>query len=575
MKLQLPRSGLIRASLLAMLGGLFITPAYTQSYPLWLFSGPGPYDFLGARVAGAGDLNGDGFADILVSAHGASPGGLLYAGEVRVYSGADGAVLLTLSGQAPSEGFGTSVEPAPDFDGDGIPELLVGAQFASPGGVAAAGSVRLFSGATGSLLLSFNGTDLVGMLSPSVVLGDVTGDGIADIVACAPGADVFGLTDNGRMTVFSGADATPWYDVVGSASGEGFSSVARVGDLDGDTLPDFAAGAPGAAFGGIPQAGLVTVFSGQTGSPIASSGGTIANELFGFSVAGIGDVDGDGAGDVAVGRPGAGLVDLVSGASLTLWISIPGPPPVSYLGSSVGATGDVDFDGVPDLIAGGLATPFGGMPNSGFAGVYSGATGLLLASTGGFAPNQNLGTSASGVGDVNGDGAPDFAAGAPNASVVGIQRGGYVRVFSAAGIPLGSAPFGLGCPGTGGAIPGITTMGGPPSTTNGNQGFRIVLTHALGGSPALLVAGVSPVFPPLDLGFLGSPGCPLSVLPAVALPAVTVGPIPGAGGATVTLPVPSSPALAGAVVFFQWYVVDPGPAIAPGVVSQPLGVVLQ
>ncbi|HEU5394416.1 MAG TPA: integrin alpha, partial [Candidatus Methylomirabilis sp.] len=430
---------------------------------------------MGESVCGVGDVDGDGFADFAVGA----PGGG-FGGQVTVYSGATGAVVYALNGMAPVEAFGRSIAPAEDADGDGIPDLLVGAPIASPAGVPVAGTGRLFSGATGSLLLAFDGTDVLGQLTYSIAsLGDVTGDGIPDILAGAPFADTSGLTDTGRVRIISGADGAAVLDLEGSAFSENFGrSVARIGDVNGDGLPDFAVGADGANPSGMSPVGQVTLRSGADGTPLFTWSGANSFEKLGFSVAGLGDVDGDGTGDVAAGRPGsnpgvplfAGAVDVFSGAAGSLLLSIPGPVPVGTLGAAVGPSSDVDFDGVPDLVAGAYSAQSGSFSNSGFAGVFSGSTGTLLASTWGSGQNQQLGSSVNGLGDVNGDGAPDFAAGAPIAGFPGLPGGGYgyARVFSAAGIPTGSTLFGPGCPGTGGVTPGMTTMGGPPSASAGN-----------------------------------------------------------------------------------------------------------
>jgi hypothetical protein len=108
----------------------------------------GPGDFFGWSVAGAGDVNGDGFDDYIVGAQSASPGGLADAGSAYVYSGKDGSLLYQKDGLAAGDKFGTSVGMAGDVNGDGKVDFIVGAPDANSN----AGAAYVYSGADGSLL---------------------------------------------------------------------------------------------------------------------------------------------------------------------------------------------------------------------------------------------------------------------------------------------------------------------------------------------------------------------------------------------------------------------------------------
>ena len=119
---------------------LLAAPAFAQtvgggSEKLHRWDGGAGYDRFGTSVSGAGDVNGDGFADVIVGAIGADPGGLQFAGSAYVYSGADGSLLHQWDGGAADDWFGESVSGAGDVNGDGFADVIVGADGASPGGL--------------------------------------------------------------------------------------------------------------------------------------------------------------------------------------------------------------------------------------------------------------------------------------------------------------------------------------------------------------------------------------------------------------------------------------------------------
>lgn len=196
---------------------------------------------LGQSVAAAGDHDGDGFIDVLVGVPGVC--------EVRVFSGVDGSELTTFAGGAGADDFGMSVSGLGDLDGDGVPEYVVGAPSASSGALAS-GEVLVLSGAGGAELFSFHG-DLGGHGLGHAVSGglDLDGDGVGDIVATAPSADV-GSSGTGLVRAFSGADGAVLLSHIGQ-SGTGLgASVAMMSDCNGDGLPDIVSGAPNGLFGG-------------------------------------------------------------------------------------------------------------------------------------------------------------------------------------------------------------------------------------------------------------------------------------------------------------------------------------
>lgn len=222
---------------------------------------------------------------------------------------------------------------------------------------------------------------------------------------------------------------------VGAGLGVG---VAILGDLDGDGFDEYAVGAPNQANGGLSAAGEVVVYAGRTGLSLYAWRGLTFNSYLGQSVVGLADIDGDGVHDFAVAEPGLGLVHLRSGASGSHLSTAIGPG--GNFGFRLAEAGDVDLDGTPDLLASAPLAPAGGFLR-GSASVVSGATGALLLTVVGDADQDQLGTGLTGLGDLDADGVPEFAASAFHADrdlngdgVIGFDETtvGMVRVFSGA-----------------------------------------------------------------------------------------------------------------------------------------------
>lgn len=262
---------------------------YSQRSGALLWSADGaPGDQLGTGVESAGDTNGDGIADVIASAP--------FIGTAYVYSGRDGRVLLTMRGEAKGDNFGQHVASAGDIDGDGYADIIVGAPNNSAGGKDA-GRAYVYSGKDGHLLVTLTGEG-PGALFGSTVAG--SGDARhCLLVVGAPGA---GPRKTGRVYVYAGRSARPKFTFDADASGValGYMFVSLLGDVDGDGFPDvFAADWSDAARG--PGTGKVYVYSGRTGRRLRVYSGATTGEGFGTTHSVAGDINGDGRADLIVG----------------------------------------------------------------------------------------------------------------------------------------------------------------------------------------------------------------------------------------------------------------------------------
>ncbi|PCJ52667.1 MAG: hypothetical protein COA70_11780 [Planctomycetota bacterium] len=391
-------------------------------------------------VSGAGDVNGDGFADLIVGANLDDPGGLHDAGSAYVYSGADGSLLHQLDGGAAEDFFGWTVSGAGDVNGDGFADVIVGARAAAPGGLHRAGSAYVYSGADGSLLHQWDGGAAIDLFGSSVSgAGDVNSDGFADVIVGAFAADPGSLSQAGSAYVYSGVNGSLLYQWDGGASGDRFGdSVSDAGDVNGDGFADVIVGAGSAAPGGLVEAGSAYVYSGADGSLLHQWDGGTPGDRLGSSVSGAGDVNGDGSVDVIVGAdlasPGglgaAGSAYVYSGADGSLLRQWDGGTTGDRFGSSVSGAGDVNGDGFADLIVGASLADPGGLLSAGSAYVYSGADGSLLQQWDGEALWDAFGSSVSGAGDVNGDGFADVIVGVPYVDAGGREHSGSAYVYS-------------------------------------------------------------------------------------------------------------------------------------------------
>ena len=386
----------------------------------------------GLAVAGAGDVNGDGRADVVVGADGEEGPTGGSAGRAYVFDGVTGQVVHTLEAPNHQSGnyFGTSVAGVGDIDADGRADVLIGARAAVSPGNAPAGRAFVFGGDDGLLLRDLISPDAQagGSFGAAVAAaGDVNCDLVPDLLVAAVGENTSAGDDAGRAYLFSGSTGELLRTLESpSAQAAGLfgQAVAGVGDMDGDGCGDVAVGAVNEHPGNGVRAGRAHVLSGATGlairsldSPLAQVGGR-----FGMSVSGAGDVDGDAVPDLLVGSPGetpdgpnSGRAYLFSGATGAHLVTLESPnvEPTGFFGGAVAAAGDLAGDGLADVLVGGgnedTAAGFG----AGRAYAFDGTGGLLFAIE---SPNGQqsgtFGSAIAGAGDVDADGRPELVIGA-------------------------------------------------------------------------------------------------------------------------------------------------------------------
>jgi hypothetical protein len=342
---------------------------------LWSFNGDTQYDHMGTSVSGAGDVDNDGWADFIGGADGDDNHGTA-SGAARVWSGKTGAVLYNFDGDSPDDAFGTTVSGAGDVNNDGFDDVMVGAPFDDNNGVSS-GMVRVYSGKTGAVLYTFNGDapdDFFGFSISQA--GDVNADGFADMIVGAPYADPVGST-SGLAKVFSGKTGAVLYTFKGSAAGDNMGySVSSARDVNGDGYSDLIVGAPYADLF-APEAGVVKVYSGKTGTVLYTFTGNSSTDLFGVSVSGAGDVNSDGHDDVIVGAIwddvngiNSGSAKVFSGANGNLMMTLGGDITQVQLGACVSSAGDANGDGFGDLLASSYLDNTGGT-SAGLVRLYS------------------------------------------------------------------------------------------------------------------------------------------------------------------------------------------------------------
>ncbi|MBX7041685.1 MAG: FG-GAP-like repeat-containing protein [Ignavibacteria bacterium] len=413
-------------------------------------------DQFGYSVSSAGDVNGDGYSDVIVGAN-LNDGGASNAGRAYIYFGGssmNNVADIILTGAAASDNFGTSVSAAGDVNGDGFSDVIVGANLNDAGGTSA-GRAYIFLG--GSSMNNVADVILTGVAASDnfgfsvSTAGDVNGDGYSDVIAGATGNDAGGTNAGRAYIYFGGSTMNDIADVLltGEAVSDGLGvSVSTAGDVNGDGFSDVIVGANLNDAGGADAGRAYIYFGGSSPDNTADLllTGVVAGDRLGSSVSTAGDVNGDGYSDVIVGAifndaggSNAGRAFIFFGSSNlnnTPDFSLTGEAANDNFGSSVSLAGDMNGDGYSDIIVGALANDAGGT-NAGRAYLFTNSmTGTDIADeifTGATA-GDNFGNAISSAGDFNGDGFADIAISAYQNDAGGIDAGRVYIYFGSSAL---------------------------------------------------------------------------------------------------------------------------------------------
>jgi hypothetical protein len=359
--------------------------------PLFSLAPAADHVQLGSGFAVLGDLNEDGVADLAVVDRSARVAPFLGSGIVHVIDGANGSPIRDHTGvPSGSQGFGSSLV-ALNADGDGIPDLAVGA----PGqkdasGILGAGAVYIYAGSDGSLLQTILGPSGSQLGAALANAGDQNGDGFDDLYAGAPSADA----RRGIVLVLSSQNGGSLRTISTTAATSSFgATLVAMGDLDGDGLADVAIGAPSFKLSTGNPAGRVILARSSDGATAATLAGTEAFNQLGESLALAADANGDGVPDLLIGSYSGGTGLLVSGANLTVLKNLSIPTLPAYRPLTVGGSLDFNQDGVADWLIGSPALKVESGKIFGGFRVISGVDQQTLFERIASEPNSNLGRS--------------------------------------------------------------------------------------------------------------------------------------------------------------------------------------
>lgn len=505
-----------------------------------------------------GDVNGDGYADAIVGAPHGDPGLVVDAGRVLVRFGPAFVAEQTLVAPAAqmSADFGYAVACG-DVNGDGFADVLVGEPDTQIGLALDVGRAYVFFGPTLTTSVTLNqpvaqaGADF----GQAVAIADLTGDGIGDAIVGAPEAKL-GAVTSGQVYVYAGPTLGTVTTVndPNAAAGAHFGWSVAAGDTDADGKQDLVVGIPDGAVGASIEAGRIRVFLGPglATSILVVEPTTEVGANYGTTVA-CGDVNGDGRADIATGIPDAkalgindsGEAAVAFGPTFTSQIVV--REPSVELGADFGASvalGDTNGDGFADLCVGASDATAATLTDAGEAFLFLGP-GLTAASN--LVPEPiNLGDDygySAAMGDFNGDGLMDPIVGAKDGVPVGANHVGRAFAF------IEHTNFGLSTLQLSGSAGGLVTMNLKRSAADAGRPYAVLGTIG-GDSPCFPIGSVClPIaIHPVITPFLLTPG----VVPN------SIGVLDATGGAAAFVFAPAgvaAPAV-GLKFTFAWLVVD-------------------
>ena len=501
--------------------------------------------FFGEFIADIGDINGDGIHELFCGEPRWDGAATFSAGRAWVIDPVVHYLIYLFDGTQTGAQWGSSACSLGDVEGDGYGDFAVSARYWNSAAYADAGKIVGYSGKTGAVLWTLEGNKADEELGTELAwIGDIDKDGVDEFAATRP--------NDGEVALFD-ALGQKKLNIVRGPNTEFAAAIARCEDLDQDGFADVLVGEPGYDLFFPPQldCGRVVAYSSVTGNSINEWIGPSSGERLGSSVAGCGDIDGDGVAEFVTGSMETdkgytdnGAITVVSGRTFTELHKIYGGDDGERLGLSVAGLRDINDDGIDDFIA---SAQDGGPDDVGQILLYSGSNGhLLWELTGTVGPNgdyMHLGEGLT-AGDWNGDGFGDFAWGDPGYAAdhgAGYQQMGSVHTL--VGCPAWAERYGTGWPGRNG-IPTLTALNDP------HPGFPIsvTITNSLGANTlALLMVGTSATNIPTSKGgtLLASSDFFSTIFTL------------DAAGTTMTEDIPSDPALYFADFYVQVLEADP------------------